>query len=218
MSGKPYYGGYRQSPRVARRERVIADNNFDNSPKWAPFYARPWQAPPQERQVGAFGIDGLGRLSVSQGPDLGFVPVGGILGVLEHDGPELALDADSSAVGGIMMLGSASGTEIFLPKARAGLYFQFHIDVSVTSNVDKILCAPEDRLEGWYRQSTDGTYTETLHIANGSSHRAWSGNGSTTGGIAGDVIHFVGLPHKNAWKVWGWGTATGSEATPFADS
>ncbi len=117
----------------------------------------------------------------------------------------------------LCVFNSAAGDIYTLPAAAAGLEFEFVVVVTITSNAAKVICTSGDFLLGAFIQSTDGTYTTAAHAANGSTHVAWSGNGSTTGGLAGDWLRVTAISGTQ-WVLSGFGRATGSEATPFATS
>lgn len=123
--------------------------------------------------------------------------------------------ADSGAV---CIFNSAAGDIYTLPTAASGLVFDFVVVTTITSNAAKVITASASEfLLGTFIQSTDGTYTSAAHAANGSTIRAWSGNGGTTGGLAGDWFRVCGIS-STQWAIWGMGRATGAEATPFATS
>lgn len=123
--------------------------------------------------------------------------------------------ADSGAV---CIFNSAAGDIYTLPTAASGLVYDFVVVTTITSNAAKVITASASEfLLGSFIQSTDGTYTSAAHAANGTTIRAWSGNGSTTGGLAGDWFRVCGIS-STQWVIWGMGRATGSEATPFATS
>lgn len=122
--------------------------------------------------------------------------------------------ADSGA---LCIFNSAAGDIYTLPAAQKGLWFEFQVVVTITSNAAKVICASGDFLLGHFIQSTDGTYTSAAHAANGSTIVAWSGNGSTTGGLVGDWFRVTAISDTQ-WAFYGMGRATGSEATPFATS
>ncbi len=120
--------------------------------------------------------------------------------------------------GALCLFNLAAGFTFTLPTAAKGLWFEFQVTVSVTSSTAKLITASASEfLLGHFVQSTDGTFTQAFHAANGSTIRAWNGNGSTTGGLVGDWFRVVGLS-ATQWAIIGWGSATGTEATPFATS
>lgn len=119
--------------------------------------------------------------------------------------------------GALCLWNAAAGFTYTLPTPEAGLWFEFQVTVTATSVAHKILTPASTFLLGHFVQSTDGTYTNAYHAANGSTIRAWSGNGSTTGGLVGDWMRVVGIS-ATQYAFYGFGQATGTEATPFATS
>ena len=122
--------------------------------------------------------------------------------------------ADSGA---LCLFNAAAGFTYTLPAAQVGLWFDFLVTVTVTSSVDRIACASGDFLLGTILQGTDGTFTFGFQDANGSTHLAWEGNGTTTGGLKGDTVRVVAISDTQ-WAVSGINNATGAEATPFKTS
>ncbi len=123
-------------------------------------------------------------------------------------------EADSGA---LCLFNLAAGFTYTLPAAQTGLWFEFQVTVTVTSVAAKIICATGDFLIGHFVQSTDSTYVTAAHAANGTNIVSWNGNGSTTGGLIGDYVRVVAISDTQ-WAVYGFGSATGTEATPFATS
>lgn len=119
--------------------------------------------------------------------------------------------------GALCLWSTAAGYLYTLPAAQPGLWFDFLVTTTITSSAAKVIAASGDFLLGVFTQSTDGTYTTAQHLANGTTIVAWSGNGTTTGGINGDWLHIVAIS-TTQWAVYGFGSATGTEATPFATS
>lgn len=123
-------------------------------------------------------------------------------------------EADSGA---LLRFNAAAGYTITLPPAAEGLWFEVSVDTTVTSVVARLACATGDFLIGTILQGQPTTFTQTARTANGSTHLAWEGNGSTTGGIIGDWM-FVHAISDSQWAIRGTNTATGSTATPFKTS
>lgn len=119
--------------------------------------------------------------------------------------------------GALCVFDTAAGMLFTLPAAVAGLRFRFVVETTCTSGVHRIACASGDFLVGTILQIIDTTFAPTARDADGSTHLAWEGNGTTTGGIKGDFIE-VHAVSGTQWQVWGINTATGSEATPFKTS
>jgi len=119
--------------------------------------------------------------------------------------------------GAICYFTTAAGQLYTLPPCAPGLVFEFYVQTTATSGVHRIACATGDFLKGTVLQGTDSTFTQAAVTANGSTHLAWEGNGSTTGGILGDSIRVQGQD-DTIWQISGVNTATGTEATPFKTS
>lgn len=107
-----------------------------------------------------------------------------------------------------------------LPPAEAGLRFRFVCQSTAagSSDIFRVVCATGDFFRGTIWQGSDGTYIPVARAANGSTHLAWQGNGSTTGGIAGDWFEVQAIS-DTVWQVTaGYNAATGTEATPWQTS
>ena len=74
--------------------------------------------------------------------------------------------------------------------------------------------ATGDFFRGTLLQGTDTTYLPAARVANGTSHLAWEGNGTSTSGVAGDAFRIVAVS-DTIWQVVSMGilSASGSEAT-----
>ena len=124
----------------------------------------------------------------------------------------------ASDSGALCVFNSAAGDIYTLPTAAAGLWFDFAVAVTITSNAAKVITASASEfLVGGYLQIPDTAAQIVSRSADGTTIRAWSGNGSTTGGIKGDFFRLVGIS-ATQWVISGIGLATGAEATPFATS
>ena len=123
-------------------------------------------------------------------------------------------EADSGA---LLRFKTAAGYTFTLPSAVEGMEFEVVVDTTITSSVARVACATGDFLIGTILQGQDTTFTQVAVTANGTSHLAWEGNGSTTGGIIGDHMWFTAISDSQ-WEVRGLNTATGTEATPFKTS
>lgn len=124
-------------------------------------------------------------------------------------------EADSGA---LCIFNLAAGFTYTLPACAPGLWFDFVVTTTATSVAHKVITsAATEFLLGVFVQSTDGTFTNAYHVANGTTIRAISMNGTTTGGYAGDWYRVTCI-NATQWVINGYGQATGSEATPFATS
>lgn len=120
-------------------------------------------------------------------------------------------EADSGA---LLVFNAAAGYTITLPKCAEGMWFDVSVDTTVTSVVARLACYTGDFFVGTILQGQPTTFTQTARTANGTSHLAWEGNGTTTGGIIGDTMQIIGNA-SGQWRVRGTNTATGSTATPW---
>jgi hypothetical protein len=123
-------------------------------------------------------------------------------------------EADSTA---LLMFNAAAGFTYTLPPAAVGLWFDVIVQTTVTSSVARLACATGDFFVGTILQGQPTTFTQTARTANGTTHLAWEGNGTTTGGIIGDVMQVVAISDTQ-WAIYGTNSATGSTATPFKTS
>lgn len=119
--------------------------------------------------------------------------------------------------GALLSFNAAAGYTITLPPASPGLWFDVSVDTTVTSVVARLACAVGDFFIGTILQGQDTTFTQVAVTANGTTHLAWEGNGTTTGGIIGDNMQVVAISDSQ-WHIRGLNTATGTEATPFKTS
>ena len=121
--------------------------------------------------------------------------------------------------GALCLWNAAAGFTYTLPAPQVGLTFDFLVTVSVTSVAAKVITnAGTVFLVGGFLQHPDAAAdVSVVRAANGTTHVAWSGNGTTTGGLIGDTVSVTCIS-ATQWAVSGYGTATGAEATPFATS
>lgn len=193
-----------------RAQRGVFDNGGDASPIWPTVHMSDVTTAPTATQVSGDMYQNAGRLYVSNGS----VYTPGGVGVVKTAATTLTA-ADNGAT---CFFNSAAGDIYTLPAPVVGLEFEFVVLVTITSNAAKVITdAASTFLLGGFIQSTDGTYTSAFHAANGTTIRAISMNGTTTGGLQGDWWK-VKCITATQWAIWGMGRATGTEATPFATS
>lgn len=120
----------------------------------------------------------------------------------------------SADSGSLILFSNATGYAVTLPAAQAGLWFDVAVRTTVSSGVARLACATGDFFRGALLQGTDTTYLPAARVADGSTHLAWEGNGSSTSGIAGDAFRIVAVD-DTIWQVVSMGilSASGSEAT-----
>jgi hypothetical protein len=120
--------------------------------------------------------------------------------------------------GALCLFDSAAGTIYTLPTPVIGMMFQFGTSISRTSNAHKIITsAATEFLTGGVVSGNSGAATAEFFAADGTSIRAISMNGTTTGGVIGDSFEVVGIS-TTVWFVRGVTNNTGTAATPFATS
>lgn len=122
--------------------------------------------------------------------------------------------------GSTVLFDRAAGIVYTLPSAAAGLYFDFFVSVTITSNAAKVITAAGTELLVGTIINTDTDSSDAVaswKALVGSSYIAVSMNGSTTGGIKGDWLRFTCL-NSTTWNVQGLTLGTSTVATPFATS
>lgn len=190
---------------------VYVDN--PTAPVNAPFHITPSSAPTNGVKGDAY-LDTNGILYVHDGTAYRAQAnaVGGARTVKTGAATLTALES-----GALCIFNAAAGFLYTLPPAAAGLWYEFVVQTTATSLVHRVACASGDFLLGTILQGSDGTYVTVARTADGATHLAWEGNGSTTGGIIGD--HFwVTAISASQWEIYGYNSATGAEATPFKTS
>lgn len=154
-------------------------------------------------------VDGTTRTNQSLAP----VNLGGLVAV------KIAATTLTAADHGcVCEWNTAAGYAFTLPAVERGLRFRFVVRTTITSLAARVACATGDFFLGDIVQSTDGTFVTATHTANGTTHLAFSANGSTTGGIKGDWFDIVGYDDTRWLVCGGLISATGSEASPWATS
>jgi hypothetical protein len=112
----------------------------------------------------------------------------------------------------------AAGVVYTLPTPAIGMFFDFATTVTITSNSAKVLTnLSTELLLGNMLLANSAATTGEAFLANGTTHRSVNGNGTTTGGIAGDSYRLTAIS-STQWLVSGVMSQTGTAATPFATS
>lgn len=120
--------------------------------------------------------------------------------------------------GAMCCFDSAAGVVYTLPPPVAGMTFEFVTTVTITSNAAKVITdASTTFLLGAVALVNDGATTAESFLANGTTIRACSSNGTTTGGVAGDRYRLTAL-NSTQWFIEGVLINSGTAATPFATS
>jgi hypothetical protein len=118
--------------------------------------------------------------------------------------------------GSILLFDSATASLLYtLPAPVFGLAFTFIWTVSVTSGTSKIITdASGTKLMGpaWLGIAAG---TGTTFYGDGTTHRSFNANGSTTGGLLGGIAYFYCV-NGTQWEVDAVIEGSSTIATPFA--
>jgi hypothetical protein len=120
--------------------------------------------------------------------------------------------------GALCLFDRAAGVVYTLPAPVIGMVFEFATTVTITSNAAKVITsAATEFILGDLQMILVGAATTLAVAGNGSTHRAISSNGTTTGGVIGDRYRLTAIS-STQWLVDGYVSGTGTLATPFATS
>jgi len=123
--------------------------------------------------------------------------------------------------GSVILMDATDSITVRLPTPVAGMSFDFVTSVTVTSSdTHKIITktiASEFLIGGIGSFSTAVAEGGDSFSANGTTHVAITSNGSTTGGLIGQVFRLTAIS-ATQWVVSGNLVGTGTLATPFATS
>lgn len=120
--------------------------------------------------------------------------------------------------GALCLFDRAAGVVYTLPAPVIGMQFEFATTVTITSNAAKVITsAGTEFLLGAVDMVIVASATTFAATGNGTTHRAISSNGTTTGGVIGDRYRFTAIS-STQWLVDGMLSGSGSLATPFATS
>lgn len=123
--------------------------------------------------------------------------------------------------GSVSQFDVATGVVYTLPvitAATIGMEYEFAVTVAVTSNAHKIITADATTfLLGSLLSYTIATASPAGFAANGTTIRAVSANGSTTGGLVGERYKVTAIS-LTQWLITGIQVGSGTLATPFATS
>jgi len=120
--------------------------------------------------------------------------------------------------GGTFVFDRAAGTVFTLPAPVQGMQFDFFESVTITSNSAKIITdSASTFLLGEVFTYTTATASGAGFAFDGTTHRAITMNGTTTGGIIGTWIRLVALS-STQWMITGLVVGSGTIATPAATS
>lgn len=120
--------------------------------------------------------------------------------------------------GALCLFDRAAGVVYTLPTPVIGMQFEFATTVTITSNAAKVITsAATEFILGTVDMVINASATTLAAAGNGTTHRAISSNGSTTGGVIGDRYRLTAIS-STQWLVDGTISGSGALATPFATS
>lgn len=120
--------------------------------------------------------------------------------------------------GALCLMDSAAGVIYTLPAPVIGMQFEFMTTVTRTSNAHKIITnAATVFLVGEIFMYTTATASGAGFAADGTTIRAISSNGTTSGGIIGDCYRVTCIS-ATQWAVDGVLVGSGTIISPFATS
>lgn len=125
----------------------------------------------------------------------------------------------STDSGALCLFDRAAGIVYTLPSPTVGLWFDFYVLTTITSNAAKIITSSASVfLTGsLINIDTDTTNAVAAWTGDGSTHVSVSMNGTTTGAVRGTKMRFTCIS-STLWLVEGIDMGTGTVATPFATS
>jgi hypothetical protein len=120
--------------------------------------------------------------------------------------------------GALCLFDRAAGVVYTLPTPVLGMMFEFVTVVSITGAAAKIITnLATEFLLGELFSFTTATASGAGFAADGSSIRAVSENGSTSGGLIGDRFLVTAIS-ATQWAITGITVGSGTLVTPFATS
>jgi hypothetical protein len=121
--------------------------------------------------------------------------------------------------GRVILVDEAAGLDFTLPAvaaAQVGTFYEFLVNVTITSNNFRVTAAAGDLLRGGLAiQDFDTANTSTYFTPDESDDLVLTMNGSTTGGKKGTWVRFIAIS-ATGWFVHGIAFGDGSLATPFS--
>lgn len=142
----------------------------------------------------------------------------------------IAVTADTTLTakqsGALVLWDVASGATVTLPVPVAGMTFDLLVTTTITSGSAKVITdAATTFMLGEVLAYTTATASPAGFAFNGTTHRACTMNGTTTGGIIGTRISLTALPTVSAtattstvWAITGTTVGSGTIVTPAATS
>jgi hypothetical protein len=139
--------------------------------------------------------------------------------VLSGGGATTLTESDSGAT---CVFDTAAASTFTLPEPELGMYFTFISSITATGD-HEIICPTnaEGFLGGVQIVSTTADETNSFMAAVDGENDYITMNGTTTGGIAGSIVHVVAILASGAARAWvahGSLLGSGAMATPFADA
>jgi hypothetical protein len=189
-------------------------------PTTTPVYGnhiRPTSAPSGTAAKGDFYVNTSGILFVHDGTAFRAVTTSATF-LQPFVSTPATLTATQS--GSLVQFNTAAGQLYTLPTVAttvAGMTFEFIVDVTATSSVHRIACSTGAFLIGSVIQWSDSPSLPVVRTANGTTHLAWEGNGSTSAGLIGDHMWVTAIS-TTQWEIRGTNFANGTEITPFKTS
>lgn len=126
----------------------------------------------------------------------------------------------NSESGSLVLFDRAAGIVYTLPTPELGLYYDFLVTTTITSNSATVSAGATRFINGALLSIDTDTANATVgFVANGTSHITVAMNGTTTGGIAGTRYRMecVGTTASTrTWMISGHVLGSGVVATPFA--
>lgn len=157
------------------------------------------------------GLGHDGTLIVDNGADQALVPA---TRVVNATAATLTVTRDDHA-NRVVTLNRAAGIAVTLPAATgSGDTYKFVVGATVTSNTTTIKVTGDDTMTGLALVAND-TDASVSGFETAADTDTITLNGSTTGGIKGDIIELIDIA-ADLWHVSVRSSATGTEATPFS--
>ena len=120
--------------------------------------------------------------------------------------------------GALCLFDTAAGCIYTLPTPVIGMRFQFGTSITRTSNAHKVITSlATEFITGGVFLGNSAAATGEFFAADGTTIRAVSSNGTTTGGIIGDAYELIAIS-TTVWFCRGVLNQTGTAASPFATS
>lgn len=154
---------------------------------------------------------------LNYGSQAGCIATGQHRPVIQSVGATRTLLGEES--GALCVFDVASGVVYTLPTPVEGMWFEFIVTVSVTSNAHKIVTAAATQFLVGKVIMGDVTVAQSgdVFTADGTTIRALSADGATKGGLIGETYKVVAIS-ATQWAIDGVCHGAGTLATPFATS